>query len=92
MSRWLPPYPYQSFSAIGEGTFTSQIPGFPATPIQPATIGWDYGSYSQVIDAGAATGENVNPQANAARDDSSDQQQQESAFIATNGAVPPPAN
>ena len=91
MSQWLRPYPYQSFAAIGEGTFTSQIPGFPASPIPPATKGWDHGSYSQVLDVGAATGENVNPEGNVAHDDSSDQQQ-ESAFIATNGATPPPAN
>ena len=91
MSKWLRPYPYQSFGAIGEGTFTGQIPGFPASPIPPATKGWDHGSYSQVLDVGAATGENVNPPGNVAHDDSSDQQQ-ESAFIATNGASPPPPN
>jgi len=91
IGQWLRPYPYQAFGSIGEGTFTSQVPGFPVSPIPPNVKGFDHGSYSQVIDLGAAVGENVNPPGNVAHDSSADQQQ-ESAYIASGGAVPPPAN
>ena len=90
MSQWLRPYPSQTFAAIGEGTFTSQVPGFPASPIPPPVKGFDHGSYSQVIDTGAA-GENVEPPGNVAHDSTPDQQQ-ESAYIASGGVTPPPPN
>ena len=91
MSTWHRPYVYQSFTSIGLGTFTSAIPGFPASPVPPPIKGWDHGSYSQVIDLGTATGENVEPQGNVARDSTPDQAI-ESASIASHGAVPPPPN
>ena len=55
MSHWLRAFPTEAFTAIGV-----------ISP--PPVVGIDHGSYSQIVDARAGTGENVEPPGNLAAD------------------------
>jgi len=59
MSRWHQPFPKEPFLAL--------------SAIGPAPVkGMDHGSYSQIVDLGTATGENVEPPGNIAADSAVD--------------------
>lgn len=56
---WRRPFPREGFTALE-----------PVAP--PPMVGMDHGSYSQVVDTGAAVGENVEPPGNVAADSAAD--------------------